>query len=252
MRGVLITGAGKRVGAFLAEWLAARGWFVFVHYNRSGADARAVVERIQGAGGRASAIGADLEDAAALEPMIAAAAATADVDLVGLVNNASLFEYDLAESFDPAMLARHLAVNAAAPIQLARAFAARLPAGRTGAVVNFLDQKLFNLNPDFFTYTVSKIALGGSTELLARALAPRVRVNAVAPSLVLPSGDQTPEEFDAVKDKSILVRQTRLEEIAEGVVYLLTAEALTGQVLHLDSGQRYFPSARDIMFSTRG
>jgi len=165
------------------------------------------------------------------------------------VNSASLFEFDRPEAFDQALLARLMQVNVAAPVALASDLAAR--AQGEAAVVNLLDQKVANPNPDFFSYSLTKVALEGATTMLAQALAPRVRVNAVAPGLTLPSGDQSAEEFAATGSQNLLQRPVGAEAVAEGVAYLLSARSVTGQTLFVDCGQRFLKRDGDVMFEGR-
>jgi NAD(P)-dependent dehydrogenase (short-subunit alcohol dehydrogenase family) len=248
MKSVLVTGGAKRVGAAIAARLAGAGWRVVIHHRRSPDDAEALAKTIG-----ALTIGAALEDPAAAEALPARTAALIGAPLDAVVNNASVFEYNTALDFTPAALDRDIAVNLRAPVLIARAFAATLGEGRTGAVVNLLDQKLWNLNADFFSYTISKMGLEGATRLLAKALAPAVRVNAVAPGLVLPSGDQTQEEFDAVSAKyNLLKRPIDIDAIAGAVEFLLENPAVTGQTIIADNGQHMVASDHDIMFTTRG
>lgn len=249
-RAVLVTGGAKRLGAIIARHLAREGWQVLIHYNSSGEDAAALTRELTANGGTAQIFQADLADPAAAKDLIAAAAKAAP--LAALVNSASLFEYDSAADFTPDGLDAHLQVNLAAPVLLAREFAATLPAGREGCVVNILDQKLWNLNPDFFTYTLSKYALLGATKTLAQALAPQVRVNGVAPGLTLPSGGQTEAEFAEVAGKYNLRRQPIDPDMVAGAVsFLLTNSAMTGEILRADNGQHLVSSDHDIMFNRR-
>ncbi|MGK6323074.1 SDR family oxidoreductase [Sphingomonas sp. DT-51] len=235
-RRVLVTGGAKRLGAAIARALAAAGHVPVIHYggSRDAAEALAVelgTTTVQG----------DLADTAALGALLDRAG---DVD--SLVNSASQFAYDAPTAIDAALAARLHAVNAVAPAVLAAALAKREGAR---AVVNLLDQKLANPNPDFFSYTLSKAALASATELMAQAFAPRVRVNAVAPGLTLPSGDQSDAEFDQVSRANLLRRPVGAENVAAAVVYLLEAESVTGQTLYVDAGQRFCRSARDVMFT---
>jgi NAD(P)-dependent dehydrogenase (short-subunit alcohol dehydrogenase family) len=248
---VLVTGAGKRVGAALAEALGTAGWAVFVHYNRSSDDAEAVAARIERAGGRARTVGGNLSDPETPARIMAECAHVPDMPLRALVNNASVFDYDTAETFSRAVLDKQLAVNTIAPVALSHAFAGALPKGAHGAVVNFLDQKLWNLNPDFFSYTISKYALRGATELLAQALAPRVRVNAVAPGLTLPSGGQSAADFDAVKARNLLRRRNEVSDLIGAVRFLLETPWVNGQAIRADSGEHLLPADPESLQSAR-
>ncbi len=246
-RAVLVTGGAKRIGAAITERLAADGWRVVIHYHHSPDDAEALAHALGGA-----AIGADLSDPAAAEALPARASALIGAPLDAVVNNASVFEYNTVATFTIEDWRRDETVNLLSPILIARAFAA-LSSGRAGAVVNLLDQKLWNLNADFFSYTISKIGLEGATRMLARALAPSVRVNAIAPGLTLPSGDQTAGDFEAVAGKyNLMNRPIDISAITAAVSFLLDNSAVTGQTILVDNGQHMVASDHDIMFKTRG
>lgn len=237
---VLVTGGAKRLGAVIARACADAGRRVVIHYGGSRDEAEAMAAELGGV-----AVKADLADADAVGSLITRAAEAAGEPIDSLVNSASAFVEDRADAIDPSLAARLHAINAVAPARLAAALAAQ---GREGAVVNLLDQKLANPNPDFFSYTLSKYALAGATTLLAQALAPRIRVNAVAPGLTLPSGDQSAAEFETVASNNLLRHPVDARRVAEAVVYLLGARAVTGQTLYVDCGQRFVKSARDVMF----
>ena len=238
---VLVTGGAKRLGAAIVRRLAADGHAVAVHYGTSREAAEALAAEIGGA-----AVQGDLADPTIGAWLLADAEAALGGGLTALVNSASLFEYDRPGAFDPALLARLMQVNVAAPVTLASDLAAR--AKRDAAVVNILDQKLANPNPDFFSYTLSKAALAEATVLMAQAHAPAVRVNAVAPGLTLPSGDQTPAQFATVASANLLRHPVGAERVADAVAWLLGAESVTGQTVFVDCGQRFVRSARDVMF----
>ena len=235
-RAALVTGAGKRIGRAIALGLAERGLAVAVHYNSSAGAAEAVVAEIRGRGGKAVALGADLADEAAVERLIPAA-----TDVLGplgvLINNASTFEYDSAASATRAGWDRHMEANLRAPFVLIQQFAKQLPEAAEGAVVNLLDQRVWNLTPHFVTYTVSKAALWTLTQTLALALAPRIRVNGIGPGPTLPSTHQTEAQFAQQCADMPLGRGTSPEEIVAAVWFLLQAKAMTGQMVALDGGQ---------------
>ena len=189
----------------------------------------------------------DLADTGAIDDLFARACVAAGGAIDGLVNCASAFDYDTPPTPDPALLARLYAIGHSAPVLLASALA-RQDDIVDGAVVNILDQKVANLNPDFFSYTAGKIALEGATTMLAQALGPRIAVNAVAPGLSLPSGDQTEEEFRAVASENVLRRPVDPGDIAAAVSFLMTARGVHGQTLYVDCGQRFLRRDRDVMF----
>jgi NAD(P)-dependent dehydrogenase (short-subunit alcohol dehydrogenase family) len=246
-RAALVTGAGKRLGRAIALGLAAAGWDVAVHYRHSAAEARATAAAIEALGRRAVLLDCDLSDEAAVRALLGRA--TAALGPVGcVVNSASQFDYDSAPDFSPALLAAHMQANVAAPILLAQALHAATPAGSQAVVINLLDQKLYNLNPDYLSYTLSKAALQAATTMLAQALAPTVRVAAVAPGLTMVSGDQTDAGFAKAHQATPLGQSSRAEDIVEAVVYLAGARAVTGTTLLVDGGQHLVPLPRDVMF----
>ena len=249
MQGALVTGAGQRVGRAVAEALAADGHAVAVHYNQSAAEAEEVAAEIRANGGEAQAVGADLADPVAVEGLVAAAVAKVG-PLSVLVNNASLFQRDEVASLTTERFDHHMAVNARAPLFLARAFAAQVPIGMDAVVVNFVDQKLWNLNPDFLSYTISKVALEGITHSLAMALAP-VRVVGVAPGLTLRSGAQTDESFARAHSQTLLGRGNDVADLVAAVRYLISARSVTGHTLLVDGGQHLSRRARDVAFEVK-
>lgn len=243
----LVTGAGKRIGRAIALGLAAAGWDVAVHYRHSGHDAADTAAAIEALGRRAALLQCDLSDESAVRELPGRAAGALG-RVACVVNNASLFEYDSATTFSPALLAAHMQANVAAPLLLAQALHAATPEGEQAVVVNLLDQKLYNLNPDFLSYTLSKAALHTATTMLAQALAPKVRVVGVAPGITMVSGDQTEEGFARAHKVTPLGRSSTPEDIAGAVVYAACARALTGTTLVVDGGQHLVPLARDVMF----
>ncbi len=247
---VLVTGAAQRIGREIALELAAHGWQVAVHYHRSQAAAAQTVADLHAAGARALAFAADLADEAACQALVPAVqAAFGGIDAV--VNNASLFEYDEVATFSYAAMQNHWRANTAPAIVLARALHASLAAGGTGVVVNLLDQKLWNPNPDYLSYTLSKAALQAATTLLAQALAPRLRVCGVAPGVTLPSGAMSGGEFASAQRMTPLARSSTAQDVARAVRFLLESPAITGSTLLVDGGQHLQAQARDVMFLAR-
>jgi NAD(P)-dependent dehydrogenase (short-subunit alcohol dehydrogenase family) len=233
----LVTGGARRVGEHLVRAMAGRGYAVAIHYRGSAAEAETLALEIERAGGRAAAIQSDLADPAQLEELVAAAQAAVGPIRV-LVNNAAVFEHDRAADFSLAQWDRQLTINLRAPVVLAREFARLLPGDATGLVVNLLDQRIAAPTTGYFSYTVSKLALAAATELLATALAPRVRVNGIAPGLTLKSGAQTEADFERLIHRTPLGKGSSLEAIAQALVYFLEADAVTGQILFVDGGRR--------------
>ena len=240
-RTAIVTGGAKRIGAEIGRALAADGWHVLIHCHRSGAEAEALAAEL----GNASVVAADLADPGAAEAIVAALDGLPPPRL--LVNNASRFVFDSAADFDVASWDAHLDVNLRAPALLSRAFAARVGAG-PGLIVNLLDAKIAAPNPDFFSYTVSKLGLAGLTELCARAFAPAIRVCGIAPSVTLVSGPQSRDNFEAVHDLNALGRGVEVAEIVAALRFIIATPSYTGQTILLDGGQRFLSLPRDVQF----
>ena len=243
---VLVTGAASRIGREIAIHLAGQGWDVALHHRRSAAEAAEAAAAARAIGARAETFAADLADEAQCNALLPAVhAAFGRIDAV--VNNASLFEYDDVAGFGHAAMERAWRANTAPAILLARA----LHAAGGGAVVNLLDQKLWNPNPDYFSYTLSKAALETATTMLAQALAPGVRVCGVAPGVTLLSGEMNPAEFAASHRMTPLQRSSTPQDVARAVHFLLESPAITGTTLLVDGGQHLQAQARDVMFIAR-
>ena len=249
-RVALVTGAGKRLGREIALCLAAQGWHVAVHCRASRTEAEATAADIRALGRRATVLCADLSDEAATRALVPqAVAALGRLDAV--VNSASTFVYDNAASFNYAMLERHLRANTAPAIALAQMLAEHLQArqadvgGADAAVVNLLDQKLWNPNPDFLSYTLSKAALESATTLLALALAPTVRVVGVAPGLTLTSEWLQGDDFAKAHTLSPLGRSSTPQDVAATVAFALANRSMTGTTLLVDGGQHLQRFERD-------
>lgn len=233
---ILVTGAARRIGRAIALDLGRTGWRVGVHYHASQAEAEEVVRTIEAAGGQACALRADLASEAETQALVGRAEAALG-PLGALVNNASLFEADDALSATRQSWDAHIETNLRAPFVLTQNFARALPPGAEGAVVNLLDQRVWNLTPYFMSYTVSKSALWTLTRTMALALAPHVRVNAVGPGPALPSPRQSQAQFEEQCRSTPLGRGTSLDEICRAVRFILGAPAMTGQMIALDGGQ---------------
>lgn len=241
---VLVTGAAQRIGRDIALHLAAHGWAVAVHYRNSAAAAAQTVAAVRDAGGAAQAFAADLADEAqcmALVPAVQAAFGRVDA----VVNNAALFDYDDVASFSVKAMEAHWRANTAPALLLARALHAGLAPAAQGVVVNLLDQKLWNPNPDYLSYTLSKAALEAATTLLAQALAPRLRVCGVAPGVTLLSGEMSGNEFGASHRMTPLQRSSTPQDVARAVRFLLESPAITGTTLLVDGGQHLMRFERD-------
>ena len=233
----MVTGGGKRVGRVIVEALLADGWAVVaqVHHDGDNVPDGAV------------AVVADLAEVDCAERIFAAADLLGPVRL--LVNNAARFADDRLDAFDGAEFDAHMAVNVRAPALLTRVFAERHSAGGDALVVNLLDSKLVAPNPDFLSYTLSKQALAGLTELSARALAAQgIRVNAIAPALMLQSPGQDEANFAAMHRFNPLRRGVDPGDVVAALRYLVDATAVTGQIITIDGGQRFWALPRDVQF----
>jgi NAD(P)-dependent dehydrogenase (short-subunit alcohol dehydrogenase family) len=233
---VLITGAARRIGRAIALDLARHDWQVCVHYRRSAEEAERLVADIRAAGGTAAAVAGDLAKDADVEGLVPACRDALGAP-VALVNNASEFLLDTVTTTTSATWDTHLDINLKAPVFLAKALFLHLPDGCIGNVINIIDQRVWKLTPDFFSYTISKAGLWTATRTLAQALAPRVRVNAIGPGPVLKSIHQTDHDFAQEARSTLLGHGPTPEEIAAAVRFILASSSLTGQMIALDGGQ---------------
>jgi len=243
---VLVTGAARRIGRAIAEDLAARGWGVALHFDRSRAAAEELAHALAERGaGEVAVLGADLTDIAQAESLVQRAGdAIGPVSIV--VNNASIFEDDTVETMDWAVLDRHLAIHVKAPVALARSLAKALPSEMEGLVVNMIDQRVWKPTPLLFSYALSKSALWDATRMLAQALAPRVRVNAIGPGPTLRGARQSEEDFRTQVESVLLRRGPGLEEFGATIAYLWQARSVTGQMIALDGGQHLAWATSDV------
>jgi NAD(P)-dependent dehydrogenase (short-subunit alcohol dehydrogenase family) len=232
--GALVTGAARRIGRTLALRVAALGYAVAIHHRGSEAEANAVKAEVEAAGGQAVVVAADLADMGMATPLIDEAR-TGVGPLTLLVNNASTFEDDRIETLTAGTWDAHMAANLRAPILLAQAFARQAPDG--ALIVNLVDQRVWRPTPLYFSYAVSKAGLWHATRMLAQALAPRIRVNAIGPGPTLPSIHQSEATFAAEADRVPLKRRATPEEIADALAYLVDAPSVTGQMIAVDAGQ---------------
>ena len=231
VRVALVTGSARRIGRHIAVGLGAAGYAIGVHYNTSRHEADVVTSKID----RAVALSADLATWDAPEALI-----TACEDRLGsvdvLVNCASTFDYDDLGDLDPKVYHHNIAINLTAPVNLIRAVARRR---RPAVVINFLDFKVWRPSESFLSYTLAKTALKNATIMLAQALAPTVRVNAIAPGVVLQSGNQSLSEYQAMIRSTLLERKIDLDDILRAVCYLIDTESVTGEILYVDAGLRF-------------
>jgi len=242
----LVTGGARRIGAAITRALAARGYAVAIHCHASLKEAEALADEIRTTGGRAVALAADLADRHATATLIPrATAALGPVNV--LINCAAAFRYDTAGTFTEADLDFHLRPNLEAPLLLAQHFAQAL-GGQPGNVINMLDHKVMALNPDFFTYTLAKIALAGATQMMAQSFGGRIRANGIAPGITLLSGKQTQAGFERAWSAPPLGRSATPDEIAQAVLFALSVPSLNGQILVLDGGESLLARPRDVAF----
>jgi NAD(P)-dependent dehydrogenase (short-subunit alcohol dehydrogenase family) len=232
----LVTGAAVRVGRSIALELARAGFDIAIHYRSSRQDAERTVADIEALGRRAIAVEADLGDEPAIRGVVPRA--TEALGPLGLlVNNASIIEPDHLDSMTSESFDRHMDVHLRGPAFLSQGFAAQLPAGAEGVIVNMIDERVINLTPNYFSYSISKVGLWAMTQLLARSLAPRIRVNAIGPGPALKPPDWPEDRFQALVDRPPLKRATNPEEIARTVRFILETPSMTGQLLTLDGGK---------------
>lgn len=263
-KAVLVTGAAKRLGREIALQFARQGWDVAVHYGQSASEAQATVAEIEKLGRQAQAFKADLANEAEIKSLFTAVS-TKFNNLQCLVNSASIFQYDRVNSDAPlsaSSLQKHMQINLAAPILLSQMMffwqkeKSKKSADGKGqknslpSVIQVLDQKLINLNPDYLSYTLSKSALLTSVEILAMDFAPYLRVVGLAPGISLISGDQTSEGFAKAHQMTPLGKSSTPSDIAKAALFLAESNAITGTTLYVDGGQHLFPSTRDVMFKT--
>jgi len=233
---VLITGAARRIGRAIALDMAAHGWRVGIHYRRSEEEAEHLTKEIRAAGGTAAALPCNLAEVADVQSLVPRCAEALGPPTC-LINNASEFFLDAITSLTSEGWDTHLDINLKAPVFLAQSLFLNLPDNAEGNVINIIDQRVWRLTPDFFSYTISKAGLWTATQTLAQAMAPRVRVNAIGPGPVLKSVHQTEEEFEREKESTLLKRGPTPEEIAAAVRFILEAPSMTGQMIALDAGQ---------------
>jgi NAD(P)-dependent dehydrogenase (short-subunit alcohol dehydrogenase family) len=242
---ILITGAARRIGRQIALDLASAGHDIAVHCNTSLVEAQDVARQIRAMGRAAAVVQGDLSLAETPQRLITEAAFALGT-LTGLVNNASIFEPDEVGSITPTSWAQHQDTNLRAPVLLSQAFARQLGPEDKGNIINIVDQRVWKLNPRFFSYTASKSALWTVTRTLAQALAPRIRVNAIGPGPALPNIRMDEEEFAKQSRLTLLGRGTSPEEISATVKFLLAQPAITGQMIVLDGGQHLAWQTADV------
>lgn len=242
----LVTGAGARLAKAMAEALGADGWAVGVHYRGSQAGAEDTANALRAAGARATLVQADLADPDSRASLLARTSDALGGPVTLLVNSASTFVEDTAATYTAETWDLHFEANLRAPVDLARDLAAALPPGTRASVINLIDQRVWKLNPTFFTYTLSKSALWTATRTLAQALAPDIRVNAIGPGPTLASIHQSPEEFAAEARNTLTGAGSNPEEIVRAMRYLVSATSVTGQMIASDGGQHLMWQTPDV------
>jgi NAD(P)-dependent dehydrogenase (short-subunit alcohol dehydrogenase family) len=246
LKSVLITGAAKRIGRQMALDLAEDGWDVAVHCNNSLQEGEEVASLIRAKGQSACVVQGDLADADIASRLIAQAI-TGIGPLTALINNASIFEMDGVGDITLNSWERHQNINLRAPVMLAQEFARQLPAGAKGCIINIIDQRVWKLNPRFFSYTMSKSGLWTATRTLAQALAPHIRVNAIGPGPALPSARMDAAEFAKQESLTLLGIGTSPTEISQAAKFIMSQPALTGQMIALDGGQHLVWQTADVI-----
>ena len=250
---IIITGGGKRLGSMIAEMFASQGWQIFLHYNNSENEAQNLKKKILREGGKVELIKKELHDNNSVKEIIDFAMQKSfqdknNLDYFVLINNASAFLYDTGLELSEEKLKTHLKANFIIPTLLIKEFAVQSENTLNSSVVNILDSKLFGLNPDHYSYTLSKYALLGLTKIAALSYAPKIRVNAVAPGLTLPNPEQSLAEFNRVHKLNPLRQGSTPEEIFIAINLLITSKSITGETIVIDGGSHLQPQSRDAKF----
>ena len=260
---VLVTGGATRLGREISLAFARAGWNLICHYRNSEAEAKSLCEEISSTGVLARAFHAELESEASCHELYRLADEASDHRLTCIVNSASLFIADNAHDFEEQQAIQQLNVNLIAPMRFGKwLYDSKLTLGSTSkskaspahnhspSMIHILDQKVFNLNPDYFSYTVSKLALERIVALQAQSFGPTLRVNAVSPGLIYPSGPQNLENFRIASHANLMGTPIDPKQVAESVLFLAQNPCITGTTLKVDNGQHLLPTERDIMFVT--
>jgi len=247
---ILITAAGKRIGKCLAQALAKQGYYIYLHYHTAHSDAEETLKIIENNGGAGALVQCDLEDYEATEALLSRCGNLgndSDYPLRHVINNASQFSDDRIFDFTEQSFSSHQNINLRAPMQLARALYKIIPDGDKGSVINIIDSKVFALNPDFHSYTLSKYALLGATETMAQAFGPKLRVNGIAPGLTLISSSQTAKNFELASHLNFIGEPLDVEDIAKTALLLLTSPSLNGTTIPVDGGQKMINFTGDVV-----
>lgn len=247
LKTALITGAGQRLGQAMATVLGAQGYAVAVHYNSSSKGAEETARMVAESGGRAVVVQADLGNEAQTSRLVANAKDALGETVGVLINNASTFEDDSALDHTRESWDHHMNINLRAPILLSQKFAQHLEGIQRGVIINMIDQRVWKLNPNFFTYTLSKSALWSATKTLAQALAPNIRVNGIGPGPTMQNARQSAEDFQQQVKATLTERGSSPEEIARAMMFLIEADAVTGQMIAVDGGQHLIWQTPDVV-----
>ena len=246
-KSAIITGAAKRIGARIAKALGNEGWFVYLHYNSSSREAKKVLHEIKSSGGNGQLIKMDLSHPDCGEQIINQIDCTAPpVEL--LINNAAKFEYDDISTVNSVSMDQHFFANVRGPMLLSKAFFELITKGQQGCVINVLDNKIFALNPDYLSYTISKAALQCATETLAMAMAPHIRVNGIAPGITLESGGQGDISFQKGQKMSPIGKVSSVKDIIKAVFFIVNTRSINGHIITIDGGQKLQKLDRDVAF----
>ncbi|MCI5045994.1 MAG: SDR family oxidoreductase [Aquisalinus sp.] len=244
----LVTGGAVRIGESLVRTLSAAGYHVVIHYRSSEEPARRLAEEIKSQGGDASPVQADLTSQSDVQTLIARTAEVAGAPISVLVNCASAFEDDSIDTFTDESWDLHMDVHLRTPMKLARDFAGQAVIGNNSQIINIIDQRVWALTPKFFSYTISKAALWTATQTLAQALGPKgIRVNAIGPGPTLKNKRQSDEDWQKQNEATILGHGATPDDISAALLYLLSATAVTGQMIAVDGGQHLAWETPDVM-----
>lgn len=246
MEAILITAAGKRIGKCLAEVLAQNGYYIYLHYHNARADVEATLKSIQASGGDGALVQCNLDQYDEVEGLLSSCN-NPDHPPRHVINNASQFINDSILDFTEESFASHQNVNLRAPLQLARALYNLIPDGEIGSVINIIDSKVFALNPDFHSYTLSKYALKGATETMAQALSPKVRANGIAPGLTLISNTQSKDNFELASHLNFVGEPLKVEDIAATAHLLISSRSINGTTIPVDGGQKMINFTGDVV-----
>jgi NAD(P)-dependent dehydrogenase (short-subunit alcohol dehydrogenase family) len=250
---VLVTGSAKRIGREIALSLSRSGFSLALHYHQSEQEAKEVQALAQRQQVDAEIFQADLSNQTEVAQMVQAIKQKYAANWVGLINNASQFLYDHPNSFNTNLLENLTRTNVTTPCWLAEALYHHCLTNQTqGFVINLLDQKLENLNPDFFSYTLTKAALASATKMQAQAFGPTLRICGVSPGMSSPTIYMDKTTYQKAQTMSLLKRNNTMSDVAQAVCFLAQSQNITGSILHVDAGQHLCASDRDILFAAGG